>query len=130
MDHNYLSRYKYKCELFAKHPTDTIRHLPGSEEPSFEALYYLADYLPRRYPSMFQKTNIGIKNLVTGDDWDLRRDSVTWQSHHPLQVMGLLSTEDWFIMQTDTDGQTTRLKAGAVCFPGRSSLIVQSLFSI
>lgn len=66
---------------------------------------------------MFTKTDAGITNLVTGDDWDLRRDSKTWESYHPLQVMSLLSTEDWLILQTDQDGQTTRLNAGANCFP-------------
>ena len=119
IDKTYLSRYQYKLELFEKHPTKTIQHLPGSEEPSFEALYLLADFLPRRYPSMFIRTPEGINNLVTGDTWDLRRESETWRSYHPLQVMGLLSTEDWFIMQTDDDQTTTRLKAGANCFPGQ-----------
>ena len=102
-----------------------MQHLPGSEEASFEALYYLVDFLPRRYPTMFKKTVDGIENLVTGDSWDLRRDSATWNFWHPLQIMGLLSTEDWFIMQTDDDQETTRLKAGANCFPGKASSIVQ-----
>jgi dimethylamine monooxygenase subunit A len=86
-------------------------------EPAFEALYYLADFLPRRYPSMFSRTQEGIENLVTGDKWDLRRESKVWELWHPLQIMGLLTTEDWFIMQTDEDGETTRLTAGAPCFP-------------
>lgn len=118
IDNQYLSRYKYKRKLFTERPEDTIQCLPGSENASFEALDYLADFLPRRYPSMFEKTAKGINNLVTGDKWDLRRESKTWDSYHPLQVMGYLSTEDWFIMQTDDDGETTRLKAGANCFPG------------
>ncbi|KAH7024765.1 uncharacterized protein B0I36DRAFT_366680 [Microdochium trichocladiopsis] len=117
IDKQYLERYKYKRDLYAKHPDDTICFRPDSHEAAFEALAYLADFLPRRYPSMFVKTANGISNLVTGDDWDLRRDADTWKSHHPLQVMGLLSTEDWFIMQTDEDQETMRLVAGANCFP-------------
>jgi hypothetical protein len=118
IDKNYLSRYQYKRQLFKQYPVDTVQYLPGSWEPAYEALSYLVDFLPRRYPSMFTKTEVGIKNLVTGDDWDVREESEVWGSHHPLQVMGLLSTEDWFIMQTDNDGETTRLNAGANCFPG------------
>lgn len=69
---------------------------------------------------MFQATSVGINNLVTGDKWDLRRDAATWKEYHPLQVMGLLSTEDWFIMQPDEkDSSVTRLRAGANCFPGK-----------
>lgn len=120
-DHKYLERHKYKVQLFTQHPEKTIQNLPGSEQASFEALYLLVDILPRRYPTMFQATEHGIKNLVTGDDWDLRRGSDTWKNHHPLQVMGLLSTEDWFIMQHDEkDPGITRLRAGANCFPGKS----------
>ncbi|KAI6081277.1 hypothetical protein F4821DRAFT_249678 [Hypoxylon rubiginosum] len=117
IDSEYLERYQYKRQLFSQHPDDTIQHLPGTMDACFEALEYLVDFLPRRYPSMFTKTEVGIRNLVTGDDWDLRRGCSTWESYHPLQVMGLLTTEDWFVMQTDNDGKTTRLTAGANCFP-------------
>ncbi|KAF7539702.1 hypothetical protein G7054_g1951 [Neopestalotiopsis clavispora] len=117
IDKEYLSRYQYKRELFAKHHAETIQYKPGSFEPSFEALGYLADFLPRRYPTMFRRTVVGIDNLVTGDSWDLRYESKIWETHHPLQIMGLLSTEDWFVLQTDPDQQTTRLTAGANCFP-------------
>lgn len=118
IDHEYLSRYQYKRILFRDHAPDTICNKPGSEEACFEALYYVADFLPQRYPTMFTKTAAGIKNLVTGDDWDLRRTSTTWDDYTPLQVVALLTTEDWFVLQTDDDGQTTRLTAGASCFPG------------
>ena len=123
IDYKYLERHKYKVQLFRQHPEKIIQHLPGSEEASFEALYLLVDMLPRRYPSMFQATETGIKNLVTNDNWDLRRESPVWNNHHPLQVMGLLSTEDWFIMQPDQeDPSITRLRAGANCFPGESQI--------
>jgi dimethylamine monooxygenase subunit A len=131
VDETYRARHDYKRQLYRDHREDTVCYAPGSDEPCFEALYALAEYLPRRYPSMFLATAHGIRNLVTGDDWDLRRDSATWVDHHPLQVMGLLSTEDWFILQKkanlDLDpsppptaeelGNTYRLTAGANCFP-------------
>jgi dimethylamine monooxygenase subunit A len=117
IDKTYLDRYNYKRKLFSEHPAETMQHLPGSEEACFEALYYIADFLPRRYPSMFKKTGVGIDNLITGDCWDLRRESAVWKSHHPLQVMGFLTTEDWFVLQTDAKDQKTRLRAGANCFP-------------
>ncbi|CAH0055603.1 unnamed protein product [Clonostachys solani] len=82
---------------------------------------------------MFTKTEHGIKNLITNDDWNLDREADTWKSYHPLQVMGLLSTEDWFIMKTDEDGETTRLVAGANCFPAGWKLrerVGQSLWEI
>ena len=120
-----MSRYQYKLQLFSKHPEETICILPGAEKAAHEALGYLVDFLPRRYPSMFARTDHGIHNLVTGDTWDIRTESEVWKTHHPLQVMGLLTTEDWFIMQTDEDGETTRLRAGANCFPGEFATVVR-----
>lgn len=117
IDDQYLDRYRYKRKLFAEHPNDTVQTLPGSEEASFEALELLVQHLVQRYPSMFVEVPGGIRNLVANETWDLRKDSDVWKTYHPLQVMGLLTSEDWFIMQTDEDEQT-RLKAGANCFPG------------
>lgn len=120
IDREYLSRYRYKRTIFHEHRSLAVCSEPGSGDACFEALSALADFLPRRYPTMFRATDVGLENRVTGDEWDLRRDGETWKDHHPLQVMGLLTTEDWFVLQTDADGETTRLTAGAVCFPGTS----------
>lgn len=67
-----------------------------------------------------------IENLVTGDVWDLRPNATTWEKHHPLEVMGLLATEDFFLLYNGDDGQTT-LKAAGVCFPGTSSVSTRTL---
>jgi hypothetical protein len=119
LDRTYLDRLAYKRHLFSLERSETIQSLPGSEDASYESLEMLVDFLPRRYPGMFEKTERGIVNLVTGEDWDLRRESKVWKEKtHPLEVMGLLSTEDWVIMQKDPEGgDEYHLRAGAVCFP-------------
>ncbi|KAI5852469.1 alpha-1,2-mannosyltransferase [Morchella snyderi] len=120
LDKTYLDRLAYKRHLFSRERSETIQSLPGSEDASYESLEMLVDFLPKRYPGMFEKTERGIINLVTGEDWDLRRGSKVWKEKtHPLEVMGLLSTEDWVIMQKDTQGggDEYHLRAGAVCFP-------------
>lgn len=120
LDKTYLSRLNYKRQLFSEHRGETVVFLPGAEDASFEALGMLVDFLPKRYPAMFEKTSNGIKNLVTGEDWDLRRSSEIWTEGkmHPLEVMSLLSTEDWVVMQKDPEGgDEYHLRAGAVCFP-------------
>lgn len=120
LDKTYISRLDYKRQLFSQHHDETVAFLPGSEEASFEALEMLVNFLPSRYPSMFGKTPQGIRNHVTGENWDLRRCSDIWtkKKMHPLEVMGFLSTEDWVIMQKDPEGgDEYHLRAGAVCFP-------------
>lgn len=120
LDKTYLSRLDYKRQLFSQHRDETVAFLQGSEEASFEALGMLVDFLPRRYPSMFEGTLHGVKNLATGEDFDLRKSSKIWveKRMHPLEVMSLLSTEDWVVMQKNPEGgDEYHLRAGAVCFP-------------
>lgn len=119
-DKTYISRLDYKRQLFSQHRDETVAFLSGSEDASFEALEMLVDFLSSRYPSMFEKTSQGIRNHVTGENWDLRRCSDIWtkKKMHPLEVMSFLSTEDWVIMQKDPGGgDEYHLRAGAVCFP-------------
>lgn len=121
VDDTYLEKLTLKRELFEKHGDVTTQTLPGCEEAAFEGLHLLADYLPRRYPSMFRQSGENtIENMVTKETWDLARNASTWQRYHPLEVMGLLASEDFFLLQTDSQTGVSSLKAGAVCFPGKS----------
>lgn len=118
IDEKYLEKLALKKELLRTHRDDVVCILPGCEESSFEALRLLVEVITRRYPSLFKKTKTGIENTVTNEVWDLRRDADTWKTQHPLEVMGLLASEDFFILKTDEAG-TTSLQAGVVCFPGK-----------
>lgn len=120
LDDTYLAKYKMKKNLYQNHRQEVLAALPGCEDGLFEALNLLKDTLIRRYPTMFRlQTRHIIENLVTGDVWDLHRDASTWETHHPLEVMGLLSTEDFFLLQNEKETGESRLKAAAVCFPGK-----------
>ena len=98
-------------------------YLPGCDDGLFEALELLKETLIRRYPTMFrlQEPHV-IKNTVTGDVWDLRPEASTWEKYHPLEVMGLLATEDFFLLQNDVETGETMLKAAGSCFPGKCCL--------
>jgi len=119
IDETYLERYKLKKQLFESNRDDIVQILDGVDDAAFEGLELLVDYLPRRYPTMFCMAGRNvIENLVTGDVWNVDRRSSVWEKFHPLQVMSLLATEDFFIMQTDVEGKSS-LRAGVVCFPGK-----------
>ncbi|KAI5212580.1 hypothetical protein AUEXF2481DRAFT_40608 [Aureobasidium subglaciale EXF-2481] len=118
IDDTYLKKLALKRELFEKQRNATIQILPGCEEAAFESLYLLADYLPRRYPSMFRRGDKNtIQNIETKEIWDLNRDATTWERYHPLEVMSLLASEDFLILTTDPETGVSSLKAGAICFP-------------
>lgn len=61
-----------------------------------------------------------LENLVTREKWNLARNAPTWNRYHPLELMSLLAPEDFVIMQTDPATGVSSLKAGAICFPGKS----------
>lgn len=120
LDETYLRKYTLKKELYQHRRDDVLQVLPGCEDGLFEALHLLKETLVRRYPSMFRLQNTHtIENLVTGDVWDLRREAPTWEKYHPLEVMGLLATEDFFLLYNDLATGTTTLRAAGVCIPGR-----------
>ena len=60
-----------------------------------------------------------IENIATGDVWDLRPEAATWDKYHPLEVMGLLATEDFYLLYNEPEAGETTLKAAGACFPGR-----------
>lgn len=119
IDKTYLDKYTLKRRLFENNREDVLQVLPGCYDAAFEALYLLKDILVRRYPGMFYLRHpFVIENLVTNDIWDLRKNASTWTKHHPLEIMSLLATEDFFLLQNNMNTGETSLRAGAVCFPG------------
>ncbi|KAI4728836.1 hypothetical protein E4T49_03264 [Aureobasidium sp. EXF-10728] len=118
IDDTYLEKYHLKKSLYQEHRDEVLAVQPGCEDALFESVHYLKEVLCRGYPQMFklQSPDV-IENCVTGDVWDLARNAETWNTCHPLEVMGLLATEDFFILQTDPDTGVSTLKAAGSCFP-------------
>ncbi|VUC20403.1 unnamed protein product [Clonostachys rosea] len=118
IDDTYMQRYQQKSKLFETKREDVFRATADAWEPAVESLHLLRDLLIRRYPHMFRLRDgkNTIENLVTGDSFDLSPSALRAQGRHPLEIMGLLATEDFFVLTTDAEGQTS-LRGGAVCFP-------------
>ncbi|KAL4954552.1 hypothetical protein BDW69DRAFT_183445 [Aspergillus filifer] len=120
LDNTYLTKYNLKKKLFTENRDKVLACLPGCNEGLFEGLDLLKETLIRRYPSMFRLKDENkdmIENLVTRDIWDLSRGASTWEKYHPLEVMSLLATEDFFILYTDEKTGETSLRGAGVCFP-------------
>lgn len=121
IDETYLVKYQLKRKVYQEHWDEAVAVLPGCGEGAFEALELLKETLVRRYPTMFKLLEPHIiHNLVTGDVWDLSSDASTWEKHHPLEIMGLLATDDFFLLFNDAETGETTLRAAATCFPGMS----------
>lgn len=79
-----------------------------------ELLESLIEYLPNRYPSLFEKTAIGLKNLHTSEEFDIV--SRPWKQN-PIVVCSKLLQDDFAIMIEGRDGQYY-LRAGSILLAG------------
>lgn len=123
LDETYLEKYHLKKRLYQENRDEVLSCLPGCNDGLFEALELVKNTLVRRYPTMFRlRSPHVVENLVTGDVWDLRPEASTWKTHHPLEVMGLLATEDFFLLYNNPKTGQTTLRAGGVCFPGENHM--------
>jgi hypothetical protein len=82
---------------------------PGTEAAQGEVLTLLADYLPERYPDIYQRLGPQIDILPA-----FRRVRMD-QPYPPLLIAGGLVQEDLALMRRGDDGW--RLAAGHLCFP-------------
>ena len=73
-----------------------------------------SSYLPERYPTMFQKTETGIDNLVTGESFNITQRPLP---EDPMTTSARLIQDDLAIMIEKEDTHYYLL-AGAILLPG------------
>lgn len=83
------------------------------EEELFELVY---NFLPARFPSIFEQRGNGIYNRAT--DEFIAKDG----HENPIIRASRLTQEDWCIMEWSDDASGYVLTSGVVCFPMRWSL--------
>ena len=72
------------------------------------------DYLPQRYPSLYQKTDVGMKNLFSDEIFDIVQRPLC---EDPMQMAGRMVQDDLAIMFEKDDGQYYLL-AGSILLAG------------
>lgn len=77
-------------------------------------ILFSCDYLPKRYPSMFMRTPVGINNVVTNEEFNIVQRPL---AEEPMKTIGRLIQDDIAIMTEGTDGQSY-LKSGSIILPG------------
>jgi len=92
---------------------------PRVFDGAVELLEELADYLPQRYPSLFEATEYGLHNLYSGEVFDVRKEVLTvdGRKENPMMLAARLIQDDLAIMFEREDGQYY-LSAGAILLPG------------
>lgn len=95
---------------------EVLAVLPAAEASCRELLSRLADFLPRRFPDLYQRDGARLICRETGASWDLGQEAPP-----PLEIAGRLVQEDFCLLQSDParDAGAYRLTAAVLCFPAR-----------
>lgn len=79
-----------------------------------ELLEELTEYLPARYPSLYQKTSTGIRNLWSGESFNIQERPL---QEDPMVICSRLVQDDLALMIEQPDGQYCLL-AGSILLAG------------
>ena len=82
--------------------------------PATKSISNSCDYLPKRYPTLYQKTEVGVDNLVTNESFNIIQRPLP---EDPMQTCARLVQDDLAIMFERPDGQYYLL-AGAILLAG------------
>lgn len=113
MDKWYIRYIEEKKRIFTDYGKEYCDSLPDGEDACEELLETIVDHMLTRYPSLFKKTETGIRNLITDEHIDLSKP----YKLHPLHYIGKLAKEDFYLVKKRDDGRHY-LVAAAVPFPG------------
>lgn len=103
-----------KERLLCERHHEVFAALPAAAEGAAEVLALLVDHLPRRFPTLYNRVDERLDNLVTGERWNLAECAL-----HPLDLAGRLVQEDLCLMQRPEGAETYHLVGASVCFPTR-----------
>ena len=122
VDNHYLRFHADKTRRLAERAPKCVKvdaTDPRVYDGTLELLEELTGYLTERYPSMFQRTPIGLNNLLTGEVFDTRAAHLTVNgvAESPMQLCARLIQDDLAIMFEKSDGQYYLL-AGAILLAG------------
>lgn len=126
MDRNYLDRVNLRRTLIDRHGSTVHGCLPGGGVDAVRDVYayLLGEYLPARYPTMFELSDNGrtFRNLVTGREFpssmtDSSDDDTTTveAAAAALRILGETVEDDMFLLRQTPDGHRT--EAFVCCFP-------------
>ncbi|GAA5885461.1 hypothetical protein JCM3774_002591 [Rhodotorula dairenensis] len=115
IDSNYEQELAYKASVIQEHPDRTVLSLPENDEACAELLQTLVDYLPKRYPTLFDALpGGGIHNKVLGLRFP---DCAHLRGTAALHVASKLVQDDFLMGREREDGHVYFV-GGLVAIPG------------
>ncbi|KAF3917374.1 hypothetical protein ABW21_db0203212 [Orbilia brochopaga] len=114
LDNEFLKFHAIKKDRIDVRGDKCCKTAPEAMDAAIELLELLRDYLPKRYPSMFVATPVGIDNIVTGEQFNIIQRPL---AEEPMRTVARLVQDDIAIMMEGSDGQYY-LKSGCILLPG------------
>lgn len=109
LESTYRQRIAQRKELYAKHGTDVLNSLPGSELACKELMEMVLQFVCARYPNCFQiKDNKILVNNILGTTHDLTKTQ-------PLHVLLENIPEDFALVLRDEKTGRYVFRAGVIC---------------
>ena len=112
IDALYPAQMALKRRLLAERHGEVFGAVAGSEAARAAVFSLLAGFLPRRFPVWFARDGRRLRNLLTGEGFDLADPGVD-----PLEAAGRLVQEDLCVITPGPAGPV--LAAAVLCFPTR-----------
>lgn len=114
LDNQYSKFRANKAVRIPERGSKLSRTAPEARNAALELLEELCEYLSERYPSIFQKTDVGVDNLFTGESFNIVERPL---KEDPMQMAGRMIQDDLTILTERPDGQYY-LTGGSIILPG------------
>ncbi|KAF2200566.1 hypothetical protein GQ43DRAFT_481473 [Delitschia confertaspora ATCC 74209] len=114
LDSDYLKYHTLKAQRILTRGLKCSKTAPEAFDGACELLEELCDYLPQRYPGLYRRMDGALRNLVTGEVFDVRKRPL---QEDPMQMAGRMVQDDLALMVEKEDGQYYLL-AGSILLAG------------
>lgn len=114
LDDRFPEYHKNKAARLSERMDKCVKTHPDAFDAAIELLDELVQYLPARYPSMFERTPVGIRNKWSGESFNILERPL---KEDPMAICARLVQDDLALMIERPDGQYYLL-AGAILLAG------------
>lgn len=114
LDNQFPKYHSDKAARILERADQCVKTHPDAFPAAVELLEELVEYLPARYPSLYERSATGIKNLWSGETFNITARPL---EEDPMTICARLLQDDIALMIEQPDGQY-RLLAGAILLAG------------
>lgn len=117
LDNEWTKYHNRKIERLEERRDELVGTQDEVWDAAIEVLMEFREFLPNRYPNLFEKTKKGINNKVTGEKFEFNDVPKSEFKKDPMEMAALMVQDDLAILKEDENGEYI-LKGGAIMLAG------------